>query len=103
MNSKLKKEFFKKLSKKTILEDIISKFKSITLNEIIINCKVNLSFGEIRIFLSEKKPIKKIDTNKKFKIRLLGFIKIVGTIKKIPPVSGILLSLVVKNHHQHQL
>ena len=40
------------------------------MKNLIINCKTNLSFGEIRIFLSEKRPIKKIETNKKFNIKL---------------------------------
>ena len=59
------------------------------------SCNKNFNFGEVRIFLSEKKPIKKIKIKKKFKIRLLGFNKIIGMIKKTPPINGILFSLVV--------
>ena len=83
------------LSKKSILDDNISKFKKITHDKIIINCNTNLNIGDFRIFLSEKKPIKKIKIKRKLKIKLFGFIKIAGMIKKIPPVNGILFSLVV--------
>ena len=83
------------LSKKSILDDKISKFKKITPDRIIINCNVNLNIGDVRIFLSEKKPIKKIKIKRKFKIKLFGFMKIIGMIKKIPPTNGILFSFVV--------
>ena len=83
------------LSKKSILDDNISKFNKITPERIIINCNANLNIGDVRIFLSEKKPIKKIKIKRKFKIKLFGFIKIAGMIKKQPPVNGILFSLVV--------
>ena len=73
----------------------ISKCKKITPDRIIISCNTSLNIGDVRIFLSEKKPTKKIKIKRKFKIRLFGFIKIVGMIKKIPPVNGILFSLVV--------
>ena len=83
------------LSKKSNLDDNISKCKKITPDRIIISCNTSLNIGDVRIFLSEKKPTKKIKIKRKFKIRLFGFIKIVGMIKKIPPVNGILFSLVV--------
>ena len=68
VKNKLKYEFFKRLSKKTILDDAISKFKKKTLKKIIIVCNINLNAGDIRIFLSEKKPTKKIKHSMKFKI-----------------------------------
>ncbi len=83
------------LLKKTILEDNISKFKKITPDRITINCNTSLNIGDVKIFLSEKKPIKKIKIKRKFKTKLFGFIKIIGMIKKKPPVNGILFSLVV--------
>ena len=62
--------------------DNISKFKKITPDRIIINCNMNLNIGDVKIFLSEKKPIKKIKIKRKFKTKLFGFIKIIGMIKK---------------------
>ena len=49
----------------------------------------------LEFFYLKKKPIKKIKIKRKFKIKLFGFMKIIGMIKKIPPTNGILFSFVV--------
>ena len=64
----------KKLSKKTIFDEIISKFKKITEKKINAIWKINLFLGDINIFLSEKIPIKETEITTTKKIR---FVKLV--------------------------
>ena len=60
VNNKLKLELSKRLSKNISLEEDISNLRMYMLKIIIINWNKNLSFGEIRTFVSEKKPIENI-------------------------------------------
>ena len=76
-------------SNRSILDEIILKSVIITNNNIDITWKKNLFFGETKIFLSEKKPIKKIILKKETKIRLFRLKKTIGKIKKKPPLRGI--------------
>ena len=78
---------FKNKSKNSILDE------TTLISEIITNDKINmlwikiLFFGETKIFLSEKKPIKNINITKKFNIK--SFKKyVIGINKKNPPVRG---------------
>ena len=59
----------KNKSKKSILDEIILRSVIITNNNIDNICKKNLFFGETKIFLSEKKPIKNIMLKKKIKTK----------------------------------
>ena len=50
--------FSKRLSKKVNLDDRISKFKKITEKKIKVSWNKNLFFGDTKIFVSEKIPIR---------------------------------------------
>ncbi len=73
----------------SILDEIIFRSMIVTNNKIETIWKKNLFFGETNIFRSEKKPIKKIVLKKKIKVMSYILKKIIGKIKKIPPLRGI--------------
>ena len=78
---------FKIVSNNSILDEFIFTSKIITNNKIKILCIKNLILGETKIFLSEKNPIKYIETMKQLKKKTFKK-KIIGRSIKKPPVRG---------------
>lgn len=102
--TKISKQKAEKKHAKNILSNNKSKnsilVETTFISEIITNDKINilwiknLFFGETRIFLSEKKPIRNIDITKSFNTR--SFKKnMIGINKKNPPTRG--TSLLLEN------
>ena len=78
-----------KLSKKTILDEIISKSSVITDITTKANWNKNLFWGDVKIFLSDNKPIRVIVIIAIIKKKFSKFNNIIGIIKSIPPTKGI--------------
>lgn len=79
---------FNKLSKKFILDEIISKLSVVTAIKIKANWNKNLFWGDVKIFLSDNKPIKVIDIVDNIKKKFLKSNNIIGINSSIPPTKG---------------